>query len=146
MKWTEEIYQKAFSPLPFELRENDYVFGNKKCGGNAQYIKKDRWLHHTSFLWDYCPTKMSHLLHPKKTPPYRQGRPHSDFLTKLSEHFSSSEEIIKKIVEEIQTRYPTMECTLEEALGRIVEKGRQTTTYIAFEEKKPSNGSGLQLQ
>ncbi|MES2122243.1 MAG: lipoate--protein ligase family protein [Chlamydiota bacterium] len=130
MRWTESIYQKAFSPLSFELKQNDYVFGDKKCGGNAQYIKKDRWLHHTSFLWDYCPSKMSHLLHPKKTPDYRQGRQHSDFLTKLSEHFSSPDQVIEKILDEIRARYPTMECTLEEAVGNSVEKGRRTTTYV----------------
>lgn len=132
MKWTEELYKEVFAPLPFRLRENDYVFDEKKCGGNAQYIKKERWLHHTSFLWDYCPTKMGHLLHPKKAPAYRQGREHCDFLTKLSDHFSSSDEIIEKVIEIIGTRYPTADCSLEETFAKIQDKGRQTTTFITL--------------
>ena len=68
-----------------ELRENDFVIGNKKCGGNALYIKKDRWLIHTSLLWDYRPSYMQLLKHPPKTPSYRSGRSHDEFLCKLSD-------------------------------------------------------------
>lgn len=87
LRWTGNLYNSAFPKI--SLRENDYVIGNRKCGGNAQYIRKDRWLHHTSFLWTYHPHRMSLLLHPKKTPTYRQNRPHSDFLCCLSDHFPS---------------------------------------------------------
>lgn len=52
----------------------------EKIGGNAQYIKKDRWLHHTSFLYDYKPHLMQLLKHPKKTPAYREGRGHEAFV------------------------------------------------------------------
>lgn len=70
----------------FKLREHDYVFGDKKVqqsrrnnttyytlltrvisprltqfGGNAQSITKDRWVHHTSFLWDFDPANMDYL-------------------------------------------------------------------------------------
>ena len=58
MKWTETIYRDVFTHEGFRLRENDFVIGDKKIGGNAQYIKKQRWLHHTSFLWDYSEKKM----------------------------------------------------------------------------------------
>ena len=74
--------------LNFSLRENDYVLGEKKMGGNAQSIVKGGWLHHTSFLWDYDNENMSdYLLLPEKRPDYRGDRAHDDFLVKLSNHF-----------------------------------------------------------
>ena len=49
----------------------DYVFGEHKFGGSAQSITKDRWLHHTSFLWDYHMPRMAYLKIPKRAPEYR---------------------------------------------------------------------------
>lgn len=56
-------------PLPA-----DYVLGQLKFGGNAQAITGRRWLHHTSFLWDYDPAHMALLQHPRKKPKYRLVR------------------------------------------------------------------------
>lgn len=109
MRWTESLYKKAFNHPSFSLRENDYAFGNKKCGGNAQYIKKERWLHHTSFLWDYKETNMDYLLHPKKTPSYREGRVHSDFLCKLKETFPCKTTFIENIVRALGSEFPVQE-------------------------------------
>lgn len=58
MQWTGDLYGggegSVFADVPgFRLRENDYVVGERKVGGNAQSISKNRWLHHTSFLWDF---------------------------------------------------------------------------------------------
>lgn len=50
----------------------DYVFGERKFGGNAQAITSKRWLHHTSLLWDYDQPNMAVLTNPKKQPAYRQ--------------------------------------------------------------------------
>lgn len=50
----------------------DYVYGERKFGGNAQAITSKRWLHHTSLLWDYDPLNMAVLTNPKKQPAYRQ--------------------------------------------------------------------------
>jgi lipoate-protein ligase A len=69
----------------FALRENDYVLGERKMGGNAQSIVKDGWLHHTSFLWDYYPENMAYLSLPSKRPEYRGDRDHTDFLVKLKD-------------------------------------------------------------
>ena len=44
----------------------DYAFGQRKFGGNAQAITKNRWLHHTSLLWDFDPARMQLLKHPAK--------------------------------------------------------------------------------
>ncbi|KAB1216722.1 hypothetical protein CJ030_MR4G003853 [Morella rubra] len=72
MSWSEQIYNKVFQGIgDFHLRENDYVFGNHKFGGNAQSITKNRWIHHTSFLWDYEVRSMAYLKLPERAPEYR---------------------------------------------------------------------------
>lgn len=90
MRWTEGVYGPVFRDLQadseFRLRENDYVFGDRKIGGNAQAIIKDRWLHHTSFLWDFSESNMAYLAMPSKRPEYRGDRQHGSFLTALHRH------------------------------------------------------------
>lgn len=105
MRWTESIYKDVFTHEEFSLRENDFVIGPKKMGGNAQYIKKDRWLHHTSFLWDYSDEKMQYLLHPKKTPSYRAQRSHTDFLCRLNSYFADPDELIERLKASLQKQY-----------------------------------------
>lgn len=68
MKWTSDaLYSPLFHKLIinknnlFQLRENDYVWGDKKIAGNAQTIIKNRWCHHTSFLWGFDSSKMKYL-------------------------------------------------------------------------------------
>lgn len=97
MRWSEELYKPVFDGLDYRLRENDYVIGEKKCGGNAQSFKKERYLHHTSWLWDFEEEKMDLLLHPKKTPTYRAGRVHADFLCKLKDFFESKEQFTERL-------------------------------------------------
>ena len=75
---------KINEKLTFSLRENDYVLGERKMGGNAQSIGKNGWLHHTSFLWDFQDEHMNYLLLPQKRPEYRRDRSHDEFLVKLS--------------------------------------------------------------
>jgi lipoate-protein ligase A len=48
------------------------VLGERKFGGNAQAITSKRWLHHTSFLWDFQARSMELLTNPAKQPAYRQ--------------------------------------------------------------------------
>ena len=97
LRWSADLYAGAWNIPRFCLRENDYCIGEKKCGGNAQYIKKDRWLHHTSFLWDFSEENMGHLLLPAKRPKYRLNRSHSDFLTRLKEHTASMDQLVEKL-------------------------------------------------
>lgn len=130
MKWTEELYRNVFQHPDFKLQENDYVFGSKKCGGNAQYIKKERWLHHTSFLWDYKPENMKSLLHPKKTPSYRAGRSHEDFLCRLGDFFADREILIEKLILELEQRFTLKRVSLEDALSKIGEQTRRSTSFI----------------
>ncbi|MBS0629564.1 MAG: lipoate--protein ligase family protein [Verrucomicrobia bacterium] len=130
MKWTEEIYKAAFKIEAFHLRENDYAIGERKCGGNAQYLRKGRWLHHTTFLWNYQKELMDLLLHPKKTPSYRADRNHDDFLTCLSEHLpdkTSSIEALKKV---LSSHFTTQPIHLEEVTDLINKSHRQSTILL----------------
>ena len=132
MRWSDGIYRSLFSNSLLQLKENDYVIGEKKCGGNAQYIKKDRWLHHTSFLWDYQDERMNCLLHPKKTPSYREGRSHGDFVCKLNQHLSHKEELFNALKEELAKRYPLKEISFEELQSSLSQEHREATELVTF--------------
>lgn len=99
LSWSADLYQKSWRIPNFSLRENDYCIGDKKCGGNAQYIRKNRWLHHTSFLWDYSLENMQHLLLPEKRPKYRLDRPHEYFLTPLKTHAETPKALFEQLKE-----------------------------------------------
>lgn len=135
LRWSEEFYQKALSIEGFELKENDYVIGDVKCGGNAQYIKKDRFAHHTTFLWDFEDESMDYLLHPKKTPVYRNGRDHTHFLTRLKTHLTSKNEFINKIKEELENRYSLSENELNLLIPFLKKPHRKTTTFFIPKQK-----------
>lgn len=131
-EWAEGFYQKALGVKDFCFRENDYVIAEKKCGGNAQYIKKDRWVHHTSFLWDYAQEDMDLLLFPKKVPSYRQGRSHDEFLCRLKETLPDKESFFHGVKKELKRRFEVKNFTLEEA-KRIAEiPHRKSTTLLSF--------------
>lgn len=60
---------------------------------NVLCIPLDRWVHHTSFLWDYNAELMEKYLRmPQKQPDYRLKRRHTEFCTSIkkliSEHGS----------------------------------------------------------
>ncbi|CAH0481704.1 unnamed protein product [Peronospora belbahrii] len=90
MTWSHDFFSPFFSrichtDLQFSLREDDYVFNDRKFGGNAQSLSRGRWLHHTSFLWDFDPTNMEYLTNPARQPKYRQQRSHHEFLCPLKD-------------------------------------------------------------
>ncbi|WVZ61010.1 LOW QUALITY PROTEIN: hypothetical protein U9M48_010951 [Paspalum notatum var. saurae] len=76
MSWSSQLYGKVLC-----------VSSHSKFGGNAQYIATKRWLHHTSFLWDY--DNMDYLKIPKCAPEYRLGRSHTDFLCRMKDYIPS---------------------------------------------------------
>jgi lipoate-protein ligase A len=93
MRWSADFYRPVLDAVvsaghrgTFSLSEHDYVLGDRKFGGNAQTISRDRWVHHTSLLWDFAPAHMALLQLPEKRPDYRRDRPHSAFLTRLRDH------------------------------------------------------------
>lgn len=84
----KETQQNSHSTLPtFQLKDNDYVLGERKIGGNAQSIVSGGFLHHTSFLWDWDQMNMDYLTLPEKRPEYRGNRPHDEFLVRLKDHY-----------------------------------------------------------
>lgn len=103
-RWSAALYEEAWRIPGFQLKENDFAIGEKKCGGNAQYIKKDRWLHHTSFLWDYADENMSYLQMPAKRPAYRKDRSHNDFLTRLKP-FSPPDALVGQLKDTLVKRF-----------------------------------------
>lgn len=125
--YVEKLWQKAFHPRPFRLMENDYVLGSQKMGGNAQYLTRDRWVHHTSFLWDFCPLKMGLLAHPPKMPSYRNERGHSDFLTTLSSCFTSPDELLMPLVEELKVTFTLKEGAISELSPLLQHSYRKQT-------------------
>ena len=131
LRWSEEFYQDALNIPNFQLRENDYVIGEKKCGGNAQYIKKNRFVHHTTFLWDFKQSHMDYLLHPEKTPKYRDGRSHDAFLCKLNEFLLSEEFFFQGIRNALHQRYELKETPLSDIFPLLKEEYRKTTVKVA---------------
>lgn len=132
MRWSAEIYKEVFELADFDLKENDYVIGQKKVGGNAQYLTKSRFVHHTTFLWDYQKQLMDLLLHPEKTPAYRLGREHGEFVTRLSMHLDSKEGCIARFKQILQKQFGAQEIE-KSALESALEKPhRKSTSLLEF--------------
>ncbi len=112
LRWEASIIVPTIAGL--ELVDNDFVIGDKKYGGNALYITKDRWLVHTSFLWSYDLNKMELLKLPEKRPAYRKERAHKDFLGSLSEIFQDRAEWIQLIKQSLSSQYRTVFSSLKE--------------------------------
>ena len=99
MKWSRDfVYGEVFedagdeSMVQFDLIENDYVIrspsGNvRKIGGNAQAIAGDKFVHHTSFLFDYDEDVMRVLRLPERRPVYRGDKGHGDFVVGMGKGF-----------------------------------------------------------
>lgn len=129
-EWTAGFYQKAFLGFDMALRENDFVIGERKWGGNAQYLCRGRWLHHTSMLWDYDPENMDYLLMPAKVPAYRQSRGHSDFLCTLREYFSSVLDIKEAIIDTLHAQFDVKIGSLSEISEILQKPHRQATCFV----------------
>jgi len=123
------FYKQAFHPLPIDLKENDYVVGEKKIGGNAQYLTKGRFLHHTSLLWDYDPDLMKYLLIPLKTPSYRKRRDHCDFITSLKNHIEK-DEISLNLKKMLQNHFLIEEVDLKSIDSLLQQPHRKSTEWL----------------
>lgn len=131
-KWTEAIYQNAFEGVDFKLLENDYIIGTKKFGGNAQYLCKNRWLHHSSLLWDFETQNMDYLTIPPKTPDYRKRRPHSEFLCRLKDHFANKIEFENRFRSIIMKNFIIQEINLKDIDKYLNLPHRKSTTLLSF--------------
>ncbi len=134
LRWTEKLYAPAFSGIEFALRDNDYVIENNKFGGNAQYISKERWLHHSSLLWDYDESLMEYLLMPPKMPAYRQQRSHTSFLSGLSKHFPCKDSFKTKMLAAIKSQF-TLIPTSVESIASILERDYRRFTRMEIFSK-----------
>eukprot|EP00741_Cyanophora_paradoxa_P022853 tig00021521_g22073.t1 len=114
MRWTEELYQPVFG-RDFRHVENDYAYGDLKFGGNAQAISRDRWLHHTSFLWDFQLERMAYLQLPERRPAYRQSRSHGSFLCRLRDYFPSRDDLVARVEARLAERFDVRRVSAEEA-------------------------------
>lgn len=130
MRWSGQFYKDALKIEGFDLRENDYVIFDKKCGGNAQYIQKSRFVHHTTFLWDFCLKNMNHLKLPKKIPNYRESRSHQDFLCSLEKYFSK-EAFISAIKQKLQSCFNLKAIQLENIQSVLNTSHRKATVLFS---------------
>ena len=133
-RWSEEFYREALSIPQFHLRENDYVIDKCKCGGNAQYIKKHRFVHHSTFLWDYKKQHMDYLLYPPQVPTYRGTRAHSTFLCRLNSFFSSKNHFVSCIKKTLSSKYTVCETSFKEISPILQIPHRRVTSLIDIME------------
>jgi lipoate-protein ligase A len=138
MQWSETIYKPLFDKIlnadsNFKLRENDYVFGNLKFGGNAQSISRDRFVHHTSFLWNYSPHNMQYLTKPPKQPEYRQNRDHTEFLTSLSAHLKCPrDELEKQFQHHLSTMFDVTEVDYKDICSVVEGDYRKSNVWVGI--------------
>ncbi|XP_006660155.1 lipoate-protein ligase A [Oryza brachyantha] len=118
MSWTGQLYGKVFNGFgEFHLRENDYAFSHRKFGGNAQSITRDRWVHHTSFLWDYDMKNMDYLKIPNRAPDYRLARNHTDFLCRMKEYMPSRSVFTEGIISALRDHFTVQPTELETVIS-----------------------------
>lgn len=60
--------QRALPPPPHARWHGPRVTTVRDCVPLWPAITRDRWLHHTSFLWDFNPANMEYLLIPESQP------------------------------------------------------------------------------
>lgn len=143
MQWSGQLYQDVFPSLEFGLRENDYVFNNRKFGGNAQYLSKQRWLHHSSLLWDFTPSNMDYLLLPPKMPAYREKRGHTEFLCRLRDLHTEKGQLHKNIVNALEQRFRLEEVTLDEIQEIVKRPHRRATSIVVTVQSEISSSAIL---
>ena len=136
MAWTAPLYEAVLGP-DFALRENDYVLGEHKFGGNAQQMSKDRWLHHTSLLWDYQAERMELLKQPLKQPNYRAQRQHHHFIEPLKKRFPSKELFVEQLLRSLSILIDPIPTALKEAQKALELPHRKSLQYIATASVQP---------
>lgn len=130
LRFAEKLFLPVFQGTHFALKENDFIIGEKKCGGNAEYLQKDRFLLHTSFLWDYSVDRFAWLKHPPKTPSYRKERSHCDFVCKLKDYFPCQKTWIASLQNEMEKTYCLENLCLTEVMNTIKHSSHRRSTKI----------------
>lgn len=128
--WNGSLYHSLLQEEGFEVRENDYVMGDKKFGGNAQYICKERWLHHSTLLWDFNADNMDYLKLPPKMPTYRNRRSHSDFLCPLSPYLPNKQMFYDGLFDSLSQHFSLQTTPLQEMESCLNRPHRKSTKKI----------------
>lgn len=128
LEWSEFLYR---SNIPeFQLCENDYAINGKKFGGNAQYFRKERWLLHSSLLWDFHAEQMKYLQIPSKQPKYRENRSHLDFLCSLKKLFVNKNMLRDRLLNSLTERFEINEKTESDCLEILNRPHRKSTVLV----------------
>jgi len=76
---------------------SDLALGSLKFSGNAQRRRRRYLLFHGTFLLQFDISKIEEVLPlPSRQPPYRETRPHSQFLTNISVSASALKETLRQ--------------------------------------------------
>ncbi|KAK9080442.1 hypothetical protein SSX86_000200 [Deinandra increscens subsp. villosa] len=143
MSWSGLLYSQVFQGIAdFRLRENDYVIGLRKFGGNAQSITKNRWIHHTSFLWDYETRNMSYLKIPERAPDYRLGRDHLDFICPMKDYLSRSD-FISKTIDATRSHFSVKSTEFETVRLPSNPKFTPTSRLLTNQELEPAGKTSI---
>jgi lipoate-protein ligase A len=142
MAWSQGLYAPVITALlagtpapPFTMGEHDYCLGDVKFGGNAQAVSRERWVHHTSFLWRYSPAHMALLKIPEKRPAYRRDRAHGDFLVGLGHYLppntppSALEDALLSHLKGLPG-LTTVNATLEDAMEALPRNERRSNEDV----------------
>ncbi|KAF2299438.1 hypothetical protein GH714_031951 [Hevea brasiliensis] len=136
MSWSGLLYSEVFQGIDgFQLRENDYVFGDHKFGGNAQSIIKSRWIHHTSFLWDYDSRNMAYLKLPARAPKYRSARNHAEFVCRMKEYMPRSI-FIERTMKALESHFSVKPVNLDAVVGSHSSGYVHSTRLLSKHELK----------
>lgn len=130
LRWTEGLYAPLLPYGLFKRIEHDYAIGDRKFGGNAQYLCKDRWLHHSSLLWDFDHQRMEYLQIPSRQPKYRAGRAHTDFICSLKEFVPQPESLFAGMRTQLEPFFTMREVAASEIYAVRRLPHRLSTTYL----------------
>jgi len=152
MAWSAALYARVFAALlpggaaggagagagfgAFALRDHDYALGERKVGGNAQAVSRERFVHHTSFLWDASAARLALLRLPPKRPAWRADRAHGDFVGRLRDagvcEPGALGDALVGVLREDEARggAAVVEASLDDARGALAKNERRSNEWV----------------
>lgn len=130
LHWSAAHFEKSLQPHPFRVHENDFAMDNRKFGGNAQYLTRTRFVHHSTLLWDYSEERMSLLSLPPKQPAYRQARAHRDFLCRLKDYLPGKQAFEYALQNTLSLSFHLQQTAWDEAAYALKQPHRSTSLEI----------------
>ncbi|KAK6148531.1 hypothetical protein DH2020_019443 [Rehmannia glutinosa] len=135
MSWSSLLYKKVFQGIgDFRLRENGILRAwRPQVWRECESITKNRWVHHTSFLWDYEISNMGYLKLPKRAPEYRQARDHLEFICRMKDYISRSS-FIDRTIEAVGSEFLLRSAELEDAHCTLGSKFEPSSRLLRKQE------------